>query len=422
MMKTIDFKNIKEKVYFEKLSNGIDVYLYPTNKSKNFYCTFSTRYGSNITSYKKGNKNIEVIPGTAHFLEHKLMNFTTNLDFYKRINKLGSVANAYTTYDVTNYNIFGGENILENLSLILDMVMTLDINDETVESEKGIITEEIDMDKDDINTSLYIKKNQNLFHKDFPLYHILGEKQDINRMTSKYLKMIYNDFYRPDNMFIIVVGNFNKEEVLEFLMKYMKSFKSKNIDKIKINKIKEPDIVKVEYEKVHRNVSEDKVYYSIKINKKIFKDIKEDSLLYYIKILLSSNFSATSSLYERYKTENLITSLKSDYKIFNNQIIITVKASTPDSELFIKNLEKDIKKINVDELTFERKRKKILSELILSFENIEDVEYLITVNILKHKRLYNKDYDLIKSLDFKEMQKIISRLEFTNKSILICTK
>lgn len=420
-MKQILFKKINEKVIYEKLDNGIDVYLYKTDKSKNFYCTFSTKYGSKVMKYQKNNNIYDVIPGTAHFLEHKVMNFTTNKEFFNRINKLGSVANAYTTYNITNYNIFGSVNIIENLSLILDMVYNLKINETSVESEKGIITEEIDMDKDDINTSLYMLKNKNLFLKNYPIYHILGEKEDIDKINSNYLKEIYKNFYRPDNMFIIVTGNFEIGEVLKFLKKYMKKHKNINNDKIKIKKIKEPDKVKIEYEKVIKKVSEDKVYYSVKLNKKIFKDINKKYLNYYSSIILSSNFGTTSKLYEKYKRSNLITAMKAELNVYDNHIILSIKASTPDGDEFIKAIEKDINNIYIDEKTFERKKKKLLSELILSFENIEDIEHLITNSILKYNKLYNKSYEDIINLNYKEVVSILKRINFKNKSILICS-
>ena len=78
-MKKIDF-NYGEIVYKEVLDNGLTVYLYPTNKSKNFYITVSTHFGAEVMSYKKNNKVYDVTKGSAHFLEHRVMDFTKNVD------------------------------------------------------------------------------------------------------------------------------------------------------------------------------------------------------------------------------------------------------------------------------------------------------------------------------------------------------
>ena len=78
-MKKIDF-NYGEFVYSEKLENGITVYMYPTTKSKNFYITVSTHFGAEVMKYRSGSKVYDVTKGSAHFLEHRVMDFTKNKD------------------------------------------------------------------------------------------------------------------------------------------------------------------------------------------------------------------------------------------------------------------------------------------------------------------------------------------------------
>ena len=140
-MKKINFKNINEVLYEETLPNKLKVIYYKTNKTKNFYITISTLYGAGVTKYKKNGKVIDVIPGTAHFLEHRIMDFTKNKKAMKLISDLGSMPNAYTMHDITNYNIFGGTDLLKNLELLLDRVFKPNIREEDVISEKGIIGE-----------------------------------------------------------------------------------------------------------------------------------------------------------------------------------------------------------------------------------------------------------------------------------------
>ena len=132
------FEKVDECVFYEKLSNGIDVYLYPTKKTKNFYVSISVKYGARNTKFKLKDKIVEIIPGSAHFLEHKVMALSENKEISKRINDLGSLANAWTSYYGTNYNIFGSLNLEENIRLLLDIFYNIDINDKCVEEEKGI--------------------------------------------------------------------------------------------------------------------------------------------------------------------------------------------------------------------------------------------------------------------------------------------
>ena len=145
-------------------------------------------YGAGVTKYKKNGKVIDVIPGTAHFLEHRIMDFTKNKKAMKLINDLGSMPNAYTMHDITNYNIFGGTDLIKNLKLLLDRVFKPNIKEDDVISEKGIIGEEIDMEQDNINTVLLYSAMNNTFKKDKSMcIPVLGEKADIEKITSEYL-------------------------------------------------------------------------------------------------------------------------------------------------------------------------------------------------------------------------------------------
>ena len=108
------FEKVDEELFIETLDNGITVYMYPTKKTKNFYLSISVKYGACVERYKVSNKVYDVIPGSAHFLEHKVMALSENIEVSKKINELGSLANAWTSYRGTNYNIFGSINIKEN--------------------------------------------------------------------------------------------------------------------------------------------------------------------------------------------------------------------------------------------------------------------------------------------------------------------
>ena len=140
-MEKFVFEKVDECIYKETLDNGLDIYMYPTNKTKNFYITISVKYGARVMRYTIDDKSFDIIPGSAHFLEHKVMALSENTNFSKRINKYGSLANAWTNNYGTNYNIFGSNNIYENIKLLLDIFYDIDINDKNVEEEKLYLIE-----------------------------------------------------------------------------------------------------------------------------------------------------------------------------------------------------------------------------------------------------------------------------------------
>lgn len=417
-MKIKTFKKVDEKVYTEKLDNGLEVYLYKTDKTKNFYITISVKYGARITKYKVGNRVVDVIPGSAHFLEHKVMALSENKEISKRINDLGSLANAWTSYYGTNYNIFGSINLIENLKLLLDIFYNTNINEKSVNEEKGIIGEEIDMYKDQIDSLMYSKLFDNLFNKSYSKHTVVGEREDIANITAKSLNEIYNDYYVPNNTFIIVTGNFDIDEVMNTIKDYMKNIKVKPKELPKRIKERDKEIVNVPYEEIKKDMENTRVKYAIKMKKNIF-GIKDDNILKdYLGLILSNNFSATSELFERYKDNDIVIGMSYGVNIIDDYLIININALTNDGNRFIDNIKEDIKKLKLNEEEFERKKKKYLKSYILDFDNIEDVEYLLSLSLMIDNKIDYNEYDKLIALNYKEASRIMKLINFDNTSII----
>lgn len=417
-MKIKTFKKVDEKVYTEKLDNGLEVYLYKTNKTKNFYITISVKYGARITKYKVSNRVVDVIPGSAHFLEHKVMALSENKEISKRINDLGSLANAWTSYYGTNYNIFGSINLIENLKLLLDIFYNTNINEKSVNEEKGIIGEEIDMYKDQIDSLMYSKLFDNLFNKSYTKHTVVGEREDIAKITARSLNEIYNDYYVPNNTFIIVTGNFDIDEVMNTIKDYMKNIKVKPKELPKRIKERDKEIVNVPYEEIKKDMENTRVKYAIKIKKNIF-GIKDDNILKdYLGLILSNNFSATSELFERYKDNDIVIGMSYGVNIIDDYLIININALTNDGNRFIDNIKEDIKKLKLNEEEFERKKKKYLKSYILDFDNIEDVEYLLSLSLMIDNKIDYNEYDKLIALNYKEASRIMKLINFDNVSII----
>ena len=417
-MKIKTFKKVDEKVYTEKLDNGLEVYLYKTDKTKNFYITISVKYGARITKYKVSNRVVDVIPGSAHFLEHKVMALSENKEISKRINDLGSLANAWTSYYGTNYNIFGSINLIENLKLLLDIFYNTNINEKSVNEEKGIIGEEIDMYKDQIDSLMYSKLFDNLFNKSYSKNTVVGEREDIANITAKSLNEIYNDYYVPNNTFIIVTGNFDIDEVMNTIKDYMKNIKVKPKELPKRIKERDKEIVNVPYEEIKKDMENTRVKYAIKMKKNNF-GIKDDNILKdYLGLILSNNFSATSELFERYKDNDIVIGMSYGVNIIDDYLIININALTNDGNRFIDNIKEDIKKLKLNEEEFERKKKKYLKSYILDFDNIEDVEYLLSLSLMIDNKIDYNEYDKLIALNYKEASRIMKLINFDNVSII----
>ena len=102
-MKKISIKRIDEDIFYEKLDNGMDIYMYVNKNIHNNYVTFSTRYGSVYNEFYNDGKIIKVPNGIAHFLEHKV--FVQKNDPQPEVffAKSGGICNAFTTFKNTTY-------------------------------------------------------------------------------------------------------------------------------------------------------------------------------------------------------------------------------------------------------------------------------------------------------------------------------
>ena len=77
MMKKLEFsKELELDLFYEKLDNGLEIYLVPMKNKDKYFLTYATKFGSTTTTFTKGDSKEEVtVPdGIAHFLEHKMLN------------------------------------------------------------------------------------------------------------------------------------------------------------------------------------------------------------------------------------------------------------------------------------------------------------------------------------------------------------
>ncbi len=421
-MEELIFEKVNEKLYKETLDNGIDVYLYNKKSFKNFYVTISVNFGAKYTKYKKDNKIIDIIPGSAHFLEHRVMIVGEDKNVSNKINSLGSLANAWTSKYATNYNIFGSVNIEENINILLDIFYKAKFRKNDVEEEKGIIGEEIDMNKDKLEVFMHDRIFNNMYNKDSSKYNIIGEKSDIEKIDYKYLDMLYHDFYVPSNTFIVVCGNFNNDSVMNTIKEYYSKIKLVDSKVPKRIEEKEEEKVYCEYEEISKDNYEPRCNIGYKMKKSVFGKISDQELIIYLNIILKINFTYISKLYEEYKKDNIIHSMGAYANVSDEYISIVVEGMCDDNDLFIDKIDKDIRKLDVSKEKFEIFKKRLIKNYIVTFDNIEDVEYKITDELTRFGKIDFNDYSIIKDLSYEKCMDVLNKINYDNKCILKTVK
>ncbi|MGI0383045.1 EF-P 5-aminopentanol modification-associated protein YfmH [Enterococcus faecium] len=217
-MNKTEYEQINETLYHEVLPNGLTMYLLPKNDYHKTYGLFSTNYGSidnEFIPYGEKEK-VKVPDGIAHFLEHKLFEKEDG-DVFQLFGQQGASANAFTSFTKTSYLFSTTDQVEQNLTTLIDFVQAPYFTEETVNKEKGIIGQEIQMYEDDPNWRMFFGILNNLYPA-HPLHiDIAGTVESIDKITAQDLYTCYRTFYQPSNMVLFVVGKMEPEKLMKLI-------------------------------------------------------------------------------------------------------------------------------------------------------------------------------------------------------------
>ncbi len=421
-MEKIKISGVNEELYYHKLNNGLELFVVPNTNQKNYYITYNTKFGSNDTTFKSNNDTsyITVPNGIAHYMEHLMFNMEDG-DAFQFFSKLGASVNAFTTYDLTCYEVYSSTYFKENLNYLLDYVGTPYFNKKMIDNELGIISEEIDMYKNNPNTELTFATYRNIFINDNRRYLISGEKEDIKKITVDDIMNCYNTFYNPNNMFVVITGNVNPYEALAIIEENQKDKKFNNVYFNRKN-INEPLKVKESYFVKEMNVEINKVSVTYKIPKKNFKklNLSDEELYTYIEVLFDILFGSSSDINEKLLSGKIVPNGINVNKTYTkDHIVVSLMTDSVYTETLINMISETMKNISINECDLERKIKVLKSNYILHFDNIESVNNEIQDSIINFNKFIDNNMDIYDSLNINKMNELIKCLKVRSESVLI---
>lgn len=191
---------------------GLEIYIFP-KKLTTFYAIMGVKYGSIHSSFsKKGASEILTVPdGIAHFLEHKLFANEDGSDSFERFSELGADANAYTSFNKTAYLFSATENFYDSLRELISFVTHPYFSKENVESEIGIITEEIKIYDDSPSDRCFYGMLEGMYEHHSIRKNICGTADTIRKITPSLLYDCYNRFYNLNNMALFICGDVEED-------------------------------------------------------------------------------------------------------------------------------------------------------------------------------------------------------------------
>ena len=411
-MKKQEIIGAKETLYTECLDNGLKIFMLPNDKIKNFYITLNVKYGSIYTNYKINGKTYNDPKGIAHYMEHLKFN-NPDYDVMELYNKLGSYINAYTSHDITCYEVFANSKFKENLTNLIKYVYTPYFTKELVNKERGIISEEINMGKDNPSKMLMNMLSNNIYINDERKYMVTGDTNDIKEITKEHIENVFNTFYNPHNMFVVITGNFNPEEAVAIISEEMKKIKFNEYSEHILKSKNEPFKINNEYEEKESNVNKNKIAIGYKIPKDNFKSLKlsDLELKLYLNLIVRVNFGSTSILNEEMKSNGIISASIGNRLIETDQyFIICFMGETDYSDYFIKRIKETFNNLLINQENVERKIKSSISNLIYLFDDIDAVNTSIISDILNYDTVITDTYSIYKSLNEETAKKVINKL------------
>lgn len=424
-MDKLKYSGLDEVVYYEKLNNGIDVYLCPSNTARNFYMTFNVKYGSLNTSFKyEGEKKYHTSPnGTAHFLEHQLFQEDDGHTAFEKFAELGSSVNAFTTYNLTCYEVIASDNFKENLETLLDYVQNPVFKPESVQREKGIIKEEINMYDNNPGAVLTYNTEYNLNVKDNHKYLISGEVEDIKKVTPEVLYEAYNAFYQPGNMFIVISGKFKPLEALGIIKKNQTAKEFSPYKKVVTKYEKEPEKVFKAYEERSMDIGVPKIKMAYKIKRSVLDEFTDLELRIYLDAILTIKFGTTSDFLERVSEENLITwDIITERAVRKDYVSISVVLESDYPEEIMDLVRRELHNLEISKEELERIKKANIANFILHFNDILSIVEDIQDDIINNGSIETDILNIYKKLNITDANKIAKKISLENETVFVINK
>ncbi|MFF2457543.1 MULTISPECIES: EF-P 5-aminopentanol modification-associated protein YfmH [Peribacillus] len=306
-MEKIAFTQLKEELFHEKMDNGLEVYILPKSGFNKSFATFTTNYGSIDNHFKplNGTEFSKVPDGIAHFLEHKLFEKEDG-DVFQQFSKQGASANAFTSFTRTAYLFSSTSDFDRNLTTLIDFVQEPYFSEKTVEKEKGIIGQEINMYDDNSDWRLYFGTIANMYHQHPVKIDIAGTVESIADITKDMLYECYNTFYHPSNMLLFVVGPVDVESTMKLIRDNQNNKGYNEQPAVERKFDEEPEVVAKDKEVLRMNVQTPKVMLGIKainVHQSGLQLLKRELAT---NIYLEMLFGKSSPLHEELYEEGLI--------------------------------------------------------------------------------------------------------------------
>lgn len=363
---------VKEMVYRTRLSNGLTVALLPKKEFKEVYGSVTVQFGSVDMLVTEVDRDVKQYPaGIAHFLEHKLFEREDSSDLMSVFTSLGADSNAFTSFTKTSYLFSSTDYLLENLDLLDELVTSAHFTEDSILREQDIIQQEREMYQDDPDSCLFFSTLANLYPGTPLATDIVGSEESISQINLTNLQENFTRFYKPVNMSLFLVGNFDVEQVQDYFeRKELKDSDIKEVvrEKLLLQDVKQTDSMRME-------VSSPKLAIGIRGNREIAEvDCYRHHIL--LKLLFAMMFGWTSDRFQKlYESGKIDASLSLEIEVTSrfHFVMLTMDTKEPFalSHQFRKAIRNFTKDLDITEDHLDIIKREMFGEFFSSMNSLE---------------------------------------------------
>ena len=363
---------VKEMVYRTRLSNGLTVALLPKKEFKEVYGSVTVQFGSIDTLVTEVDGYVKEYPaGIAHFLEHKLFEREDASDLMSAFTSLGADSNAFTSFTKTNYLFSATDHFLENLDLLDELVTSAQFTEDSILREQDIIQQEREMYQDDPDSCLFFSTLANLYPGTPLATDIVGSEESISQINLTNLQENFTRFYKPVNMSLFLVGNFDVDQVQDY-------FERKELEELDVQEVaREKFVLKdvKQTDSMRMEVSSPKLAIGVRGK----QDVAEDDCYRHhilLKLLFAMMFGWTSDRFQKlYESGKIDASLSLEVEVTSrfHFVMLTMDTKEPValSHQFKKAIRNFTKDIDITEDHLDIIKREMFGEFFSSMNSLE---------------------------------------------------
>ena len=363
---------VKEMIYRTRLSNGLTVALLPKKEFKEVYGSVTVQFGSVDTLVTEVDGDVKEYPaGIAHFLEHKLFEREDASDLMSAFTSLGADSNAFTSFTKTSYLFSATDHFLENLDLLDELVTSAHFTEDSILREQDIIQQEREMYQDDPDSCLFFSTLANLYPGTPLATDIVGSEESISKINLTNLQENFTRFYKPVNMSLFLVGNFDVDQVQDYFeRKELEDLDVQEVarEKFVLQDVKQTDSMRME-------VSSPKLAIGIRGK----QDVAEDDCYRHhilLKLLFTMMFGWTSDRFQKlYESGKIDASLSLEVEVTSrfHFVMLTMDTKEPValSHQFRKAIRNFTKDLDITEDHLDIIKREMFGEFFSSMNSLE---------------------------------------------------